>query len=380
MTEISACLIVRDEEAVISRCLDSFKDLVDEIIVVDTGSKDSTKEIVAKYTDKIYDFEWIDDFAAARNFAFSHATKEWIFWIDADELLKEKDQQLFRELKPELDKFDSVTMETYMDVDEKTGKPQVQFKRNRLVRRSHNFKWNGFIHEFMDIPPSKFRIRPSEIAVTQEKIKPAGDRNLRIFKNKKKAKVPFSPRDEYYYGKELLKYEKFKDAIKVLSGFCKDKTYDWVEDRIDGINSLGICYLATQQYAKAREVLFTAFTYATPRAETCYHIAFAYQKENKLEEAIFWYQLCTLLEPPKNCPGFICMDYWTWMPHLQLCQCYCELKDYNTSYAHHKKASTFNPHHEAIKNNEQKFQEFFMREAVAHASAATMAAAAQANA
>lgn len=70
MADISLCMIVRNEEAVLARCLDSIRDEVDEIIIVDTGSSDNTKEIAARYTDKIYDFKWIDDFAAAREFFF----------------------------------------------------------------------------------------------------------------------------------------------------------------------------------------------------------------------------------------------------------------------------------------------------------------------
>jgi glycosyltransferase involved in cell wall biosynthesis len=66
-------MIVKNEESVLGRCLDSVKDIVDEIIIVDTGSSDKTKEIAAKYTNRIYDFEWIDDFSVARNFSFEKA-------------------------------------------------------------------------------------------------------------------------------------------------------------------------------------------------------------------------------------------------------------------------------------------------------------------
>ena len=66
--EISLCLIVKDEEDVLYRCLESVANIVDEIIVVDTGSSDGTKEIAQKFQAKIYDFKWIDDFAAARNY------------------------------------------------------------------------------------------------------------------------------------------------------------------------------------------------------------------------------------------------------------------------------------------------------------------------
>lgn len=71
MISISLCMIVKNEEAVIGRCLDSIRGIADEINIVDTGSVDQTKDIVSRYTDRIFDFEWIDDFAAARNFRFS---------------------------------------------------------------------------------------------------------------------------------------------------------------------------------------------------------------------------------------------------------------------------------------------------------------------
>src|SRR6478752_10892384 len=87
---ISLCMIVKNEEAVIERCLTSVRPVVDEIIIVDTGSMDHTKEIVSTFTNCIYDFKWIDDFSAARNFAFSKATKDYILWLDADDVITEE--------------------------------------------------------------------------------------------------------------------------------------------------------------------------------------------------------------------------------------------------------------------------------------------------
>ena len=79
MISVSLCMIVKNEESVLARCLDSFAPLVDEIVIVDTGSTDSTKDIAARYTDKIYDFSWIGDFAAARNVAFSKTNCDYIY-------------------------------------------------------------------------------------------------------------------------------------------------------------------------------------------------------------------------------------------------------------------------------------------------------------
>jgi glycosyltransferase involved in cell wall biosynthesis len=68
-------MIVKNEEAVLERCLESAKEIADEIIIVDTGSTDKTRKIAKKYTDKVLKFTWIDDFSAARNYAFEQATR-----------------------------------------------------------------------------------------------------------------------------------------------------------------------------------------------------------------------------------------------------------------------------------------------------------------
>lgn len=96
MIEISLCMIVRNEEKSLPRCLASVEGLVDEIVIVDTGSADRTKEIAGAFGAAIYDFTWTEDFSAARNHAFSKATRDYIFWLDADDYLREEDQALFR--------------------------------------------------------------------------------------------------------------------------------------------------------------------------------------------------------------------------------------------------------------------------------------------
>ena len=102
MITLSLCMIVKDEEKVLKRCLDSVKDIVDEIIIVDTGSHDKTKDIAKQYTDKLYDFKWIDDFSKARNFSFSKATKDYIIWLDADDVILEDDRIKLLNLKIDL--------------------------------------------------------------------------------------------------------------------------------------------------------------------------------------------------------------------------------------------------------------------------------------
>ena len=90
---------MKNEEEQLGTCLESLRPIADEIIVVDTGSTDRTKEIATRFTDRIYDFAWIDDFSAARNFAFSKAKMDYIYTADADELLDEANIRRFLDMK-----------------------------------------------------------------------------------------------------------------------------------------------------------------------------------------------------------------------------------------------------------------------------------------
>jgi glycosyltransferase involved in cell wall biosynthesis len=95
---ISLCMIVKDEEKLLEGCLKPIKELIDEIIIIDTGSIDKTKEIANKLTNKVYNFEWCDDFSEARNFSIEKATKEWILILDADEILTKEDLIKIKEI------------------------------------------------------------------------------------------------------------------------------------------------------------------------------------------------------------------------------------------------------------------------------------------
>ena len=96
-TTLSLCMIVKNEEASLAQCLNSVKDVVDQIVIVDTGSSDRTVEIATEFGAEVHHFAWCDDFAAARNESIKHATCDWILWMDADERLEESTAQNLRD-------------------------------------------------------------------------------------------------------------------------------------------------------------------------------------------------------------------------------------------------------------------------------------------
>ena len=151
MSTISLCMIVKDEEKVIERCLNTVVDIVDEIIIVDTGSQDSTKEKVKKYKADIYDFPWKDDFAEARNFAFSKARMDYILWLDADDVLEKEDQEKLKLLKENLNNTVDVISMMYVLSTDENNNPVVSLRRNRIVKRKNNYIWIGKVHEYLEV-------------------------------------------------------------------------------------------------------------------------------------------------------------------------------------------------------------------------------------
>lgn len=201
---ISLCMIVKNEANTPARCLDSIQDLVDEIIIVDTGSTDETKAIAQRYTPKVFSFEWRDDFSAARNFSFQQATMNYILWLDADDVLLEEDREKFRRLKLTLDpSVDSVTMLYHVSFDEE-GNVTESLRRIRLVKRDKGFQWMGAVHEVLIVEGNNFN---SNISVTHQKpldrYERDQDRNLKIYQRRMERGDPFTPRDVYSFANEF---------------------------------------------------------------------------------------------------------------------------------------------------------------------------------
>ncbi len=164
MISISLCMIVKNEERVLKRCLDSLRDLMDEIVIVDTGSTDRTKEIAAEYTEKLYDFTWIGDFAAARNFAFSKCTKEYIYAADADEVLDSENRQRFFDLKQTLlPEIEIVQMKYGNQLQFSTIYNYDEEYRPKLYKRLREFVWEYPIHESVRLTPV---IYDSDVVIT----------------------------------------------------------------------------------------------------------------------------------------------------------------------------------------------------------------------
>lgn len=353
MITISLCMIVKNEEDTLSRALESVKDVVDEIIIIDTGSVDKTKEIAGKFTSKIYDFQWIDDFSAARNYSFSKATMDYIMWLDADDVVMEEDGLKIQQLKENLDPAVDIVMAKYNCGFDKEGNITLSYFRSRILKRSKNFIWNEPIHEY--IQPSGHIIN-SDICITHKKLHPAlPKRNLDIFEKTIASGKELSPRGLFYYARELYYNKRYDDAIKNFNKYLDIKE-GWVEDKISACYDLAICYSLTKETEKRLKTLFKSFEFSTPRAEICCQIGNHYLEAEDYEKAIGWYKLVTQLNKPVDTWGFILHDCWGYIPNMQLCLCYDRLGNIEEAIRYNNKAAQYKPNDEAVLYNIKYFK------------------------
>jgi glycosyltransferase involved in cell wall biosynthesis len=349
-------MIVKNEEDVLRRCLESAAPAVDEIIIVDTGSADKTKEIAREFTDKIYDFEWINDFSAARNHAYSKATMDYQMWLDADDILPPKTVKMLNELKETLDpNIDIVTMKYITHFDEH-GVPILISTRERLTKREKNYKWQDPVHECI---PMVGAVLSSEMEVHHRKnfTHENPNRNLDIYDTLEKSGAEMTPRQQYYFARELKDHMMWAKAVYYFEKFL-DGGKGWVEDNIGTCYNLATCYRQLGDMHKVMPILTKSFLYDAPRAEICSEIGYYYKNLKDFATSLKWFDFAANIKKP-NTAGFVLWDYYGFIPNIECCVCCCELGDYEKGRRYNEKAATFKPKSPQIEHNRKFFADHF---------------------
>lgn len=319
MISISLCMIVKNEEKVLARCLDSIADLMDEIIIVDTGSTDRTKEIAARYTDLLYDFKWTGNFSDARNFSFSKATKDYIYCADADEVLDEENRKRFKILKkgllPEIEIVqmyysNQLSFNTIYNYDEEL--------RPKLFKRLRQFVWENAIHEAVRLEPLVYE---SDIVIKHCPTSNHKARDLQAFERLTKDGVRLNKRLHNLYAKELYISGEMEDFIKAFAFFVS--SIDDLDRSADEILE-ACCICARASHISNRSLDFFKFTTKAIASgscsEICCELGDYYRETNDLEEACIWYYNAAF-----ETESALSLKHHTTIPLNALAECYDEL-------------------------------------------------------
>ncbi len=260
MTAITLCMIVKNEESSLELCLHSIASYMDEIVIVDTGSTDATREIALRYTDKVYDFQWVNDFSAARNFAIEKAGNEYILAIDADEITEEINMDGIRKLIEAapggIGRLLCINEFTRSDTTY-----QYSERINRLFSKKY-YQYKGIIHEQVT-PLSGTEEITFSIPLCVRHFGYEGDLEIRRKKTQrnisllKKAldSTPDDPYLLYQIGKGYYMEEDYINACDYFGRalyFDLDIRLEYVQDMVE---SYGYSMINSGQYEAAMQLL-----------------------------------------------------------------------------------------------------------------------------
>lgn len=321
---ISTCLIVKNESICIKRCIESILPFSDEIVIFDTGSDDGTQDICRQYDKvKLIQGEWKNDFAWARNESFKYANCDYIMWVDADDVIEEKDISWFENFKrEELYKYDMVSLEYIYDAHT-DGTYSLHFYRERIFKRSLKPKWFGRIHEYVILTeiekPSLYCVPFDDFVIKHYKHSPNPKRNWEIYKAMEENHEINNGRDWFYYGRECMWCEgddsaidKFKTALA-----CSDL---WAIDKLNIYRHLSEIYLRKGDEKESLHCLYLAGECTDiPRADVCCDLGDRLYFKGKYKEAIKWYEMAYENTPNEYDGTFMEYGKDSIYPLLQLC-------------------------------------------------------------
>ena len=315
---ISVCIIAKNEEKYIEGCLQHLKPFGFEIVVTDTGSTDRTKEIAAKYADTVVDFEWIDDFSAARNFCAEHATNNWILALDCDEYMNTFDYKNIRILTQKLPRCVGrfALKNLVMSSD---GEQRYSIDTVTRFYNKKRFFWVHPIHEQLvriEEPDNlEFPCFDMPMEVVHHGYNITGDemvekqlRNLRLLGKQ----LERDPRDAYTWfqiGQSqyvLTNYERAVNAYEMAMSLNPDMNRFFVEYLIE---SLSKAYLNVNRSQDAVNLLLKYGEYFKT-AKYVFALAGAYQENGQMLQALMNYIKATTMKDREEMGDnlFICYN------------------------------------------------------------------------
>ena len=263
--KLSVAMIVKNEEAMLARCLESVKG-VDEIVICDTGSDDRTVEIAKQYTDKVFtDFTWNDSFADARNHAKSKVTGDWVLSIDADEVLTDGSLRVIREAIETANGANTLSTKVAYIKNEADF-----FHFPRVYKNVPEVFWRGAAHNHLSVQDG-----PEIEATILYDSSPAHaldpDRTLRILQRAVNESSDLV-REFYYLGREYFYKKNYAMAEHYLTIYVKEKAY-WAAEWAEGWLLLGQVQKLQGRYKDARDSVLQAVSINTNFKEAILFLA-----------------------------------------------------------------------------------------------------------
>ena len=311
MAKLSVAIITKNEEATIKELLFKATRFADEVVVVDTGSTDKTIEYCKQLGIFPKEFKWCDDFAAARNYAFSQCSNNWVMWLDADDDLPKETIEAILSLKnKELnqEKLIQIFCPYHLSFDENNN-PKFKTIRERIVNIANGGQWIGAVHEYFD-PFSQhmgeFSIEAMQIVIEHRPKKTEEEkdkyRNLKILE-KEFLKDPTNQRTILYLGNEYKEHGNYEKALDFYEKYHKNPGCDWEQYYAFLQGASCIKMLDENLTLQYKTQLMLATKLCPERAEAWYQLGQHHYSLEEYKKAIPYFAAAKYCELPTS--GFI---------------------------------------------------------------------------
>lgn len=309
---LSLCMIVRDEEPYLCRCLESLDGVADELIVVDTGSQDRTVEIAREQGARVELFDWADDFAAARNEACRFARGEWIFMVDGDEYLEPAGlgphlRALVERAPEHVDKI-LIEQRTLLD-DGGT----ISLMVDRLFRNRPGLRWKYRIHEVIETPAERTAMTREFCLLHDNSLKRRDD--MRVSEEREQMylhalaldhqEMPDDPRPAFYLASTLFGAGRQEEALEVYERYFRLSEGQEPARRAVAMRDAAEAAGALGDTERQRALLFRSLEQDWRPAQTYLALADLAQDRRARDEAIHWLTVATTCRPTDDAASIL---------------------------------------------------------------------------
>lgn len=295
---LSICIIGKNEEKCIERCLKAVADLNFPIVYTDTGSSDRTLEIASRYTDLIYHFDWCNDFSKARNFCAAQAPTDWIWVLDCDEEIYERDREEIIHFCSSPENIETIGTVVQKDFFLQHGEPAHTYTRLGRIYHKEIYHYEGAIHEQILPISGQTQISYLDLAIAQnhdgyinpELLQKKSQRNLELLLQSLSEKE-----DPYIYYQLGRCYNAMGDTANAAEAFQKGLTFD-LDPALFYVKSMvecyGYCLLELKQYEAALSFENIYETFGTS-ADFVFLMGLIYMNNARFFDAIAEFQKAT---------------------------------------------------------------------------------------